>query len=267
MEKPGTYAYDGNDGSHWLSGTISAKVAAILTIHTGVDYEYGFLAKVNSYKITADTNTAGQNYAYPTAWKLQGSQDGVTWVDIDSRTETEDTTSFGYAESHWSATFTCPDSTAAYPYIRLYVTAVAQRNAASTATYSANKIALAELRLYGKIVKPQVLVTSSFDFLDGVIPSFGQVGDIPVGGSRTFIAPPDTEYGVSNYVCNAYSLATWDKGSSTWSEPVQYAGKSVELYAFWYDVPEKFRNKPVKEIRFDNRLKTAFMIVAVTAEE
>ena len=88
MEKPGTYAYDGNDGSHWLSGTISAKVAAILTIHTGVDYEYGFLAKVNSYKITADTNTAGQNYAYPTAWKLQGSQDGVTWVDIDSRTET-----------------------------------------------------------------------------------------------------------------------------------------------------------------------------------
>ena len=229
MEKPGTYAYDGNDGSHWLSGTISAKVAAILTIHTGVDYEYGFLAKVNSYKITADTNTAGQNYAYPTAWKLQGSQDGVTWVDIDSRTETEDTTSFGYAESHWSATFTCPDSTAAYPYIRLYVTAVAQRNAASTATYSANKIALAELRLYGKIVKPQVLVTSSFDFLDGVIPSFGQVGDIPVGGSRTFIAPPDTEYGVSNYVCNAYSLATWDEGSSTWSEPVQYAGKSVEL--------------------------------------
>ena len=55
-------------------------------------------------------------------------------------------------------------------------------------------------------------------------------------------------------------------GKTAWTGPTQ-SGKSGALYAFWYDVPEKFRNKPVKEIRFDNRLKTAFMIVAVTAEE
>ena len=228
MERPGTYAYDGSDSSYWLSGAISGTAAATLTIHTSPSYENGYLAKVNSYKITSAASTT-YKFAYPTAWELQGSQDGVNWVAIDSRTESDATTSFVSANSIWSATFTCPDSTAAYPYIRLYVTAVAQRNAAGTSTFSADKVSIRELRLYGEIVKPQVLVASSFDFLDGVIPSFGQVGDIPVGGSRTFIAPPDTEYGVSNYVCNAYSLATWDEEGQTWSDPVQYAGKSVEL--------------------------------------
>lgn len=55
-------------------------------------------------------------------------------------------------------------------------------------------------------------------------------------------------------------------GKTAWTGPTQ-SGKSGALYAFWYDVPEKFRGKPVREIRFDNRLKTVFMIVAVTAEE
>ena len=55
-------------------------------------------------------------------------------------------------------------------------------------------------------------------------------------------------------------------GKTAWTGPTQ-SGKPGALYAFWYDIPEKFRDAPVKEIRFDNRLKTAFMIVSVTAEE
>ena len=55
-------------------------------------------------------------------------------------------------------------------------------------------------------------------------------------------------------------------GKMAWTGPTQ-SGKSGALYAFWYDVPEKFSSKPVEKIRFDNRLKTAFMIVAVTVEE
>ena len=75
-------------------------------------YQFGSAQVVNSYLIKSRTE---DNTTYPTEWKLQGSNNGSTWTDLDS--QTAQTFTLGQARQY---TFT---NSTAYDYFRLYITA------------------------------------------------------------------------------------------------------------------------------------------------
>jgi hypothetical protein len=80
-------------------------------------YQFPSGKTITSYSITARNISENANYllAYPTAWTLQGSNDGNSWTDLDSRSGE----SFNQSQKK-IYTFSNSNS---YIYYRLYLTA------------------------------------------------------------------------------------------------------------------------------------------------
>lgn len=80
-------------------------------------YQFATAKVISQYAITARNNAATQ---MPKTWKLQGSNNGTGWTDLDSQTNL----TFTQAEKK---TFQFSNSTA-YLYYRLYITASNDNN-------------------------------------------------------------------------------------------------------------------------------------------
>ena len=76
-----------SDGNNmWASDQTSPKY---------IQFKFPYDVIVTKYKIWRGRNIFGLGDNYPKAWKLKGSNDGVTFVEIDDKTETD---------ANWSAT-------------------------------------------------------------------------------------------------------------------------------------------------------------------
>ncbi|MGH3881454.1 MAG: ThuA domain-containing protein [Actinophytocola sp.] len=109
---------DGQEQTKWLAFEPTGWVA----------YELGEPAAVTKYALTSANDAATRD---PKNWALQGSQDGSTWTDLDTRTDEE------FAERFQRREFEV-DNTTSYAHYRLNIT----ENA------GANLTQLAELSLY-----------------------------------------------------------------------------------------------------------------------
>jgi hypothetical protein len=85
---------------------------------------------VHSYSLTSANDVPQRD---PADWKLQGSNNGATWVDVDSRTAEV------FTSRYQTNSYTCTNTTA-YRWYRLLI----------TANVGPGSLQLAELVLYGK---------------------------------------------------------------------------------------------------------------------
>jgi hypothetical protein len=119
----GSKAFDLNVNTKWFAGDASA---------TGwLAYQFPGTTShvVHSYSITSANDVPERD---PTAWQLQGSNDGGTWVTVDQRTAQV------FAARHQTNPYTCSNLTP-YRWYRLLI----------TANGGAPALQLAELALYG----------------------------------------------------------------------------------------------------------------------
>lgn len=121
----GQQAFDLNVNTKWFSGDNTGSTGWLA-------YQFAGLAShvVTSYSITSGNDVPQRD---PTAWELQGSNNGATWVLVDQRSAVT------FAARHQTNSYTCANSVA-YRWYRLFV----------TANGGANSLQLAELVLYGK---------------------------------------------------------------------------------------------------------------------
>jgi len=125
---------DGNDGWHSADGTISASTPQWIQIQVPQP------TIVTSYSITSRVATTYVNY--PTQWRLQGSNNGSTWVDLETNR----------SESTWASnttkTFSSNINTSnlSFVYFRLLIEA-SSRN--GTGVEDNRWAAIGEWRLYG----------------------------------------------------------------------------------------------------------------------
>jgi F5/8 type C domain len=119
----GSKAFDLDANTKWYAGDSSAT-GWLAFQFTGTTSHV-----VHSYSVTSGNDFASRD---PTAWQLQGSNNGGTWVTVDQRTAQV------FANRHQTNSYTCAGTTA-YRFYRLLVTA----NNGSSA------LQVAELVLYG----------------------------------------------------------------------------------------------------------------------
>ena len=114
-------AFDGNASTKWFSGVTSAWIA----------YQFAGSAShtVTSYAVTSANDALPRD---PRDWQFQGSNDGMTWTTLDTRS------SQVFANRYQTNGYTCAN-TQAYPRYRLNV----------TANNGAAGLQLAEIQLFG----------------------------------------------------------------------------------------------------------------------
>ena len=117
-------AFDDNQYSKWLTFEPSGWIS----------YQFNTQQIVTGYSITS-ANDASQRD--PQDWQLQGSNDGVNWTDLDTRSNQN--FSSRYEKKQYSFS-----NQAAFSFIRLNV----------TANNGANILQLAEIELFGGTVSP-----------------------------------------------------------------------------------------------------------------
>lgn len=127
---------------------------------------------------TLQTASGGQNSA-PKDWKLQGSNDYVTWDDLDTVTNQT-----GWSSGGESRAFTCDTATTAYQFFRVRISAT---NGDSTYT------SIAELYLYESDITGASGITSEEAFGTGgevTIASTGQdlTGEVGITSAEAFSA-------------------------------------------------------------------------------
>jgi glucose/arabinose dehydrogenase/type 1 glutamine amidotransferase len=115
---------DGNTGTKWLTFSPTGWVTAKLDKPIAV----------NSYALTSANDFPGRD---PKDWKLQGSPDGQSWTNLDTRTGESFPQRFQTRQYQF-------DNSQAYQYYRLDI----------TANSGEPLIQLAELRLFGPVVGP-----------------------------------------------------------------------------------------------------------------
>jgi len=119
----GSKAFDLDITSKWYAGDTNAT-GWLAYQFPGTDSHV-----VTSYSITSANDMPGRD---PSAWELQGSNDGSSWVTVDQRTAQV------FAGRRQTNPYTCANATA-YRWYRLLV----------TANSGATSLQLAELVLYG----------------------------------------------------------------------------------------------------------------------
>jgi hypothetical protein len=121
----GQQAFDLNTATKWYNGDNQGGAGWIA-------YQFAGLAShvVTSYSVTSANDVPQRD---PVAWELQGSNNGGTWVLVDSRSAVT------FAARYQTNSYKCANSVA-YRWYRLFITANA----------GANSLQLAELALYGK---------------------------------------------------------------------------------------------------------------------
>lgn len=109
-------AFDDNNTTQWLSWGCDSSHAAFCPVW--IQFEFDFSKRITSYTLTTGDDKESRD---PKTWKLQASNDGSNWTDIDT---VED----GALPSarRQLTTFTCdspPAEGVEYLFYRLYVTA------------------------------------------------------------------------------------------------------------------------------------------------
>jgi len=119
-----TKAFDSNSATKWFAGN---------GVKTGwIAYQFAAAAShiVTSYALTSANDVPTRN---PSAWQLQGSNDGQTWTTLDTRTGQT------FAAAFATNPYTAANNTA-YPRYRLNI----------TANNGGPDLQLAELQLFGQ---------------------------------------------------------------------------------------------------------------------
>jgi hypothetical protein len=120
----GQQAFDLNAGTKWYNGDNNGGTGWIA-------YQFAGLAShvVTSYSVTSANDVPPRD---PTAWELQGSNNGATWVVVDQRSAVT------FAARFQTNSYTCANKVA-YRWYRLFI----------SANGGASSLQLAELVLYG----------------------------------------------------------------------------------------------------------------------
>ena len=137
-----------------------------------INYDFGETTPkiVNKYRIIGFSNT--KYNSCPKAWTFEGSDDFVTWTELDSKSNQS------WKQNEWKDCYI--DNTTAYRYYRLKVTAV---------TGDATKLYIAEIEyMYDKNSKVEIVGGAASDF-SGL--SFSQGAPVSVSGNVTLTADAD----------------------------------------------------------------------------
>lgn len=133
------YAFDGKDSTFWLSNEGNAPWWLRISLPKATE--------VRKYSIK---NRADNYVSMPTSWKFQGSNDGNTWVDIESRTNSSNTPGLVL-----EFTLSTPVT---YPHYRLLISTAAQNNVAS----------ISEFKLFGMATERFILGSENkYFYVDG----------------------------------------------------------------------------------------------------
>lgn len=116
-----------------------------------IQYQSPLSVSLKSYAITSANDSQNRD---PKSWKLQGSNDGTVWVDLDTQTD------ISFANRYEQQVFTVSTSSL-YTYFRLFVTA---RNADTDSGFQ-----FAEWELYGTAIASSDL-TDNGGLLTGQYP-------------------------------------------------------------------------------------------------
>jgi hypothetical protein len=126
----------------------SAAAAGDPFVTENLDFEFPYAVHITKYKIWPRLlyNTASSNAQGPSAWTLQGSNDGANYVDIEqprtAAANTATSTSTSITDGTGNDEYTLANATNAYKHIRLKITA---------SQNGANNLSIGELAYYGYI--------------------------------------------------------------------------------------------------------------------
>jgi hypothetical protein len=116
-----SYAFDTNPGSQW-----HVNPSGSLPQWLQYDFGQGVAQTVLRYGVTSSWNTPTRN---PSAWQMQGSQNGADWVLLDSRSAQT------FARKFQTRYYDIPNTTS-YRYYRLNVTAGADQTDVEVSEFS-----------------------------------------------------------------------------------------------------------------------------------
>lgn len=124
----GTSPIDRNNSTYWFSNNLAGSFYQLRFLNHSV--------KVTKYTIRGRHDT---NSDHIRNWKLQGSANGTTWVDLDTQTNNTSINAIG-------AYFISPDLSisTAYSYLRILSTGLNSSNS--------NSLGFAEIEFYGELV-------------------------------------------------------------------------------------------------------------------
>jgi hypothetical protein len=123
------FAFDGSASTKWHASNLWPTTGSGLSAYI-VGYKLTAAAAIDWYTITSGNDNL--TIRDPADWKLQGSNDGLTWTDADSRTgET-------FPSNNFTKTYTFFNSVGSFVYWRLLITK--KGDGTSTGTIQINEI-------------------------------------------------------------------------------------------------------------------------------